>query len=44
MGITTYVSTITLNVIGFSVPIKRQSSRLVKKPRAYKILPIRDPF
>ena len=38
----TYLSIITLNVDGLNAPIKRQSGRLVKKTKIYKMLPTRD--
>ena len=42
MAITTYLSTITLNVNGSNAPIKRYGCWMNKKTRPLHMLPIRD--
>ena len=42
MAINTYLSVITLNVNGLTVPIKNKSGILDKKARAYNLMSTRD--
>ena len=44
MAITTYLSTITLNINGLNAPIKRQEGWRDKKTRPLHMLPTGDPL